>query len=173
MTIKTEPKLLRRTLSTFIDYGLYLIFYVWFLMTFGIQNEEGQYEIKNDSVGLIVLVVWFIYFPIIESIKGQTLGKLIMKLRVVTKSRNQISFGQAIKRHLVDMLDFFFFGLVAIIAIKNTPDHQRLGDLWAKTIVIGEDNFNCSNCRDTLTLTVDEIMKKEFVCPTCGTKNKI
>ena len=35
------------------------------------------------------------------------------------------------------MIDFFFFGIVAFITIKNTPDHQRLGDLLAKTIVIG------------------------------------
>ena len=168
MTIKTEPKLLKRTVSTIIDYGIYLAFYIWFLMTYGELNDEGAYAINNDPIGLWIIIVWFIYFPIIESIKGQTLGKLILGLRVVTKNGNSISFWQAVKRHLVDMLDFFFFGIVAIIAIKNTPDHQRLGDLWAKTIVIGGDTFSCSNCKELLALSAEEIIKKEFVCPKCS-----
>jgi uncharacterized RDD family membrane protein YckC len=30
----------------------------------------------------------------------------------------------------------FFFGLIAILTIKNTEKNQRLGDLWAKTVVV-------------------------------------
>ena len=173
MTIKTEPKLLRRTLATIIDYGLYLIFFSWLVTTYGAPNEEGGYTLNNDPKGWWIFVVWIIYFPIVESIRGQTLGKLILGLRVVTKNGHPISFGQAFKRHLVDAIDFFFFGIVAFITIKNTPDHQRVGDLWAKTLVIGGDNFDCSNCRDQLTLTTDEILKREFVCPTRKTTVKI
>ena len=173
MTIQTEPKLLKRTLATIIDYGLYLIFFSWLVITYGVPNDEGGYTLSNDPKGWWIFVVWIIYFPIIESIRGQTLGKLILGLRVVTKNGNPISFGQAFKRHLLDMIDFFFFGVVAFITIKNTPDHQRVGDLWAKTIVIGGDKFDCINCRASLTLTADEIVKKEFVCPTCKTAIKI
>ena len=172
MTIKTEPKLLRRSLATIIDYGLMFAFCIWLVTTYGVPNDEGGYTLNNDPKDLLVVIFWFIYFPIIESINGQTLGKLILGLRVVTKNGNPISFVQAFKRHLVDMLDLFFFGVVAIIAIKNTPDHQRLGDLWAKTIVIGGDKFDCKNCKEPLTLTADEIIKREFVCPTCKTTIK-
>lgn len=167
MTIKTEPKILRRSIATIIDYGLYLVFFSWFVVTYGQPNDEGGYTLSNDPKGWWIFVVWIIYFPIIESIRGQTLGKLILGLRVVTTNGDSISFGQAVKRHLVDMIDFFFFGMVAIITIKNTPDHQRVGDLWAKTIVIGGDNFACTNCGEPLTLTVTEMMNKEFVCPVC------
>jgi len=85
MTIKTEPKLLRRTLATIIDYGLYLIFFIWLVTTYGVLNEEGGYTLNNDPKGWWIFVVWVIYFPIVESIRGQTLGKLILGLRVVTK----------------------------------------------------------------------------------------
>jgi uncharacterized RDD family membrane protein YckC len=173
MTIKTEPKLLRRSLATIIDYGLYFIFFSWLVATYGVPNDEGGYTLSNDPKGGWIFVVWIIYFPIVESFRGQTLGKLILGLRVVTKNGNPISFGQAFKRHLVDMIDFFFFGIVAIITIKNTPDHQRVGDLWAKTIVIGGDNFACTNCRVPLTLTATEMMNKEFVCPGCKTTIKV
>lgn len=172
MTIKTQAKIQKRTLATIIDYGLYLTFYLWFLTTYGFPNDEGEYVIENDPIAIIVLVVWLFYFPIMESIKGQTLGKKILGLRVVTKSGNPISFWQAIKRRVADFLDFGPFGLVAYLTIKNTPDHQRVGDLWAKTIVIGGDDFACTNCRDQLTLTADEIIKREFVCPTCKTTVK-
>jgi uncharacterized RDD family membrane protein YckC len=140
--------------------------------TYGVPNEEGGYTLKGLK-GLWSEVVWFVYFPVIESIHGQTLGKFLLKLKVVTKSGNSISLWQAIKRHLVDILDFFFFGIVAFKAIKNTPDHQRLGDLWAKTIVIGGDEFDCPNCKEPLALSSEEIINKEFVCPKCHSTVKI
>jgi uncharacterized RDD family membrane protein YckC len=172
MTIKTQAKLQKRILATIIDYGLYLAFFIWAVTTFGEANEDGSYSLKGLK-GIWVEIVWVIYFPIIESITGQTLGKKIMGLKVVTMLGKPISLWQAVKRHLVDIFDFGFMGIPAIIAIKNTPDHQRLGDLWAKTIVIGGDDFACSNCREQLTLTADEIMRREFVCPNCKTTIKI
>lgn len=168
MTIKTQPKIQKRTLSTIIDYGLYLAFFIWAVTTFGEPNDEGGYSLKGLK-GIWVEIVWVIYFPVIESITGQTLGKKILGLRVVTKSGNSISFWQAIKRRICDFLDFGPMGLVAYLTIKNTPDHQRVGDLWAKTIVIGGDDFACSNCGQLASLTTDEIIEREFVCPTCGT----
>jgi uncharacterized RDD family membrane protein YckC len=173
MPLKTDPKLLRRTLSTLIDYGLYLLFFVWLVTTYGVPNDEGGYTLKNDPKGWWIFVVWRVYFPIIESIRGQTLGKAILGLRVVTKAGNPITFSQAARRHFVDIIDFFFFGIPAVIAIRNTPDHQRLGDLWAKTIVVGGDIFACSNCGESLALSSEEMMKKEFACPKCKAVVKI
>jgi uncharacterized RDD family membrane protein YckC len=169
MKINTEPKLLRRTLSTVIDYGFYLTFYIWFIMRYGLPNDEGGYTMSNDIRGLWVIIVWFIYFPMIESIRGQTLGKVILGLKVVTKNGHPISFMQALKRHVADAVDFCFFGLVAFITIKNTPDHQRVGDLLAKTIVVGGEGINCPNCGEQWTLTADEVVKNSFTCPKCKT----
>ncbi len=46
------------------------------------------------------------------------------------------TFGQSFKRHLLDPIDMFFFGLIGILTIKNSVKNQRLGDMWAKTIVM-------------------------------------
>lgn len=173
MIIKTKTKLLKRTLSAIIDYGFYFIFFIWLVTTYGVPNDEGGYTLSNDPKGWWLIVIWFIYFPIIESIKGQTLGKIILGLRVVTVHGTSISFKQAFKRHLIDMIDCFFFGIIGLITIKNTPNHQRVGDLWAKTIVIGGEKFDCTNCGEKLTLTAEAIIKKEFDCPTCKTITKI
>lgn len=173
MEIKTEPKILRRALAAIIDYGLYATFYFWLIMTYGVPNDEGGYSLSNDISGIWIFIVWFLYFPVIEAIRGQTLGKLILGLRVVTMNGNKISFGQAFKRHVVDIIDFFFFGIVAIILIKNTPGNQRLGDIIAKTIVVGGDTRKCANCRQVLTLSADDMIKGEFVCPACNETTRL
>ena len=173
MEIKTEPKLLRRALATVIDYGLYMAFYIGLIVTYGVENDEGGYTLSNDIGGLWIFIVWFLYFPITESIRGQTLGKLMLGLKVVSKRGSPISFGQALKRHLVDIIDFSFFGLIAFIIIKNTPDHQRLGDLLAKTIVIGGETRQCPNCHEPLVLSANEMVKNEFVCPKCHVTTKM
>jgi predicted RNA-binding Zn-ribbon protein involved in translation (DUF1610 family) len=91
---------------------------------------------------------------------------------VVSKFGCRISFSQAFKRHLLDFLDYSFFGLVAVVTIKNTPDHQRIGDLWAKTIVIGSEDVECQSCKAQLTISADEVIEGEFVCPACKMVNR-
>jgi len=44
---------------------------------------------------------------VIESINGQTLGKIIIGLKVVTKSGNDITFIESFKRRLLDLIDLF------------------------------------------------------------------
>jgi uncharacterized RDD family membrane protein YckC len=171
MSIKTDSKLQRRAVALIIDYTIFFVYFFWFGYTYGTPNDEGGFSI-NGWRGLWIEVGWFIYFPVVESLKGQTLGKMMLGLKVVTKNGNPISFVQAIKRHLVDIFDFSFFGLIAFITVKNTPDHQRLGDLWAKTIVIGGDAYTCSHCHEQLTLTHDEITRGKFTCPKCKSENE-
>jgi len=172
MTIIASPHLLRRYAAAIFDYGLYFAFFVWLIVTYGEPNEGG-YTLQNDPKALWIFVVWAGYFPVAESVKGQTLGKMILGLKVVSKTGRRISFGQALKRHIADLLDSIFFGLVALIAIKNSPAHQRLGDLWAETIVIGSEDVECSQCQTQLTISADEIVNGTFVCPTCQTTNNL
>lgn len=173
MIIKRQPEILKRAIATIVDYGLYITFFVWLVVTYGEPNGRGGYELKNDPKGWWIFIVWIAYFPVVESITGRTPGKLLMGLRVVTKLGNPISFSQAFKRRLFDFIDLFFFGIVAYVTVKNTPDHQRLGDLWAKTFVIGEGDLLCPNCKESVTLNTTEIVKREFVCPVCNNSVKV
>jgi uncharacterized RDD family membrane protein YckC len=76
----------------------------------------------------------------LEQFFGQTLGNAIVNLKPVGIQTNQKpTLTQSFKRHLVAPIDLFvLFGLVGYLTIKNTDKNQRLGDLWAKTIVIDE-----------------------------------
>lgn len=71
--------------------------------------------------------------------RGQTLGKRVMRLRVIDASGLRLDFAQVVVRNLlraVDLLPIFYLvgGSVALATRKC----QRLGDLGAGTIVVHE-----------------------------------
>ena len=135
--ISTKPNLWKRMFAGLIDYTFMFGILYTLCLYFGEPTEDGGYTL-NGLPGLSMIIIWFIYMIGFELKCGGTLGNLIFDLKVVSiKSNNaQISFGQSFKRHFVDMIDIWPFGLFGIILIKNTKYNQRLGDLWAKTIVI-------------------------------------
>jgi uncharacterized RDD family membrane protein YckC len=133
----TKPYLFRRFLAGLIDYSIvYLLFFV-FTMKFGEPNSQGGYSISGSLV-LIPMLFWFFIVVFLEAAYGATIGNSIVGLKPKSLERTSgvLSFGQSVKRHLLDPLDMFPFGIIGIIAIKNSDKHQRLGDIWAKTIVV-------------------------------------
>ena len=132
---KFKTNLKKRIFATILDYGLYLLAFYVYLMFFGHENDEGGQTVSG-LLALPIFIAWFVYFVVIEAFYGATLGHQGFNLKVLTLKRKDIEFTQALKRHLLDPIDIFFYGIPAIIAIKNSDRHQRIGDMWAKTIVV-------------------------------------
>ena len=135
MTFITKTNLKKRIIATLLDYSLFLLSTFLYITLVGHDNDEGGKTVS----GLLVLpipIFWFIYFVFIEAHYGTTLGHQALYLEVYTIERKEIEFIQALKRHLLDPIDILFYGIPAIIAIKNSDKHQRLGDMLAKTIVV-------------------------------------
>ena len=84
---------------------------------------------------LTALGVFIFYFPILEHLYGWTLGKKLMKLRVVTEQGAPIGLGAAVIRRLP-----FYFELLWLDGIfaPFTEKKQRAFDLVAKTVVVRE-----------------------------------
>lgn len=137
----TKPNLLKRFIAGLIDYLLVYGFFFAFVYAFGEPNNEGGYSVTG-ILSLIPFVFWFLIIVLTEVFLGATLGNALVGLKPqsLTKSNGELSLSQSIKRHLLDPIDMFPFGLVAIITIKNTDRNQRLGDIWAKTIVTEVEN---------------------------------
>ena len=135
MTFKYKTNLKKRIIATLIDYALFLIPTYIYIMYFGQDNNEGGRTV-NGIMTLPILIAWIIYFVVIEACYGATLAHQGLYLKVFTVDRKEIEWTQALKRHLLDPIDILFYGIPAIIAIKNSDKHQRLGDMWANTIVI-------------------------------------
>jgi uncharacterized RDD family membrane protein YckC len=84
-------------------------------------------------VGLSALALSVLYFPVLEAVYGQTVGKRVLGLCVTTEQREHIGWGAAILRRLP--LFFELFWLDALFALF-TRQRQRAFDLVAKTVVV-------------------------------------
>lgn len=133
--LKFKTNLKKRIFATIVDYGLYLLAFYDYVMFLGHDNDEGGKTVSG-LLALPIFIVWFIYFVLIETLYGATPGHMVFSLKVQTLNRKSIQLTQALKRHLLDPIDILLYGIPAIIAIKNSDKHQRIGDMWAKTIVV-------------------------------------
>ena len=89
------------------------------------------------AAGLMVLAIDMSYFFVMESLKGQTLGKKIMKLRVVHPDGSAATASKIAARTIARPIDYTLIGIVAVLA--SGKKRQRIGDMLAGTIV-REDN---------------------------------
>ncbi len=97
---------------------------------------------QTSAFGYVFSLLGYVaYHSICESMHGATLGKLICGLGVRTEDGKQASIGAAIIRSLGFYVDGMFFGAIGYFTMKGSPLQQRLGDKWAKTVVIQRSKF--------------------------------
>ncbi|MBF0107060.1 MAG: RDD family protein [Deltaproteobacteria bacterium] len=113
-------------------------------------------------IGLVILIIiavlifasiyhgYFIYF---EYKRGQTFGKRIFSLKVVSLKGGRLTLGQCVLRDLIRYIDcsMIFPGLIAIIASERG---QRLGDFAAQTLVTHYSTKELS--REAQYMNIDE-----------------
>jgi uncharacterized RDD family membrane protein YckC len=141
--IKTEPNTVLRFIAGLIDY-LIIFFGTMFLIYFlGEPTDDGGMAL-NGLPGLLPFGLWLIMTVGLEIGFGETFGNSLVGLKPIPKNgtNRKLTFAESFKRHLLDPIDMFFFGLVGIITIKNTDLNQRVGDLWGKTIVVKIKSLN-------------------------------
>jgi len=88
------------------------------------------------AVQAIVSLLPFLYFPLMEGLRGATIGKSILGMRVVTESGESVGVARAFIRYLGWFLDGLFAGGIGYWSASNSPLRQRFGDKWAKTVVV-------------------------------------
>jgi uncharacterized RDD family membrane protein YckC len=139
--ITTHPETGKRIGATLIDYGVIFTFFFFYIYGFGEPNEEGGYTV-NGLPALVPFGFWFLYLVVIEYNFGATLGHAIFQLTVTTMQHGKPSFGQILKRRIADVFDISMsFGIVAMILVLNSRYNQRLGDIWAKTLVVNKQKI--------------------------------
>lgn len=144
--IITKPNIGKRILGGIVDYIIIYTFFFIFLVAFGEPDAGGEYSV-NGLPALVPILFWGIMTIGLEQWFGATLGNSLVGLKPISIRKSsdnstfsgtdeKLTFGQSFKRHLLDPIDMFFFGLIGIITIKNTDKNQRLGDIWGNTIVV-------------------------------------
>lgn len=167
-----QPKILKRAFATIVDYGIFYALIFFLINQFGVISDDGSKSIKGIEA-LIIPVYWFLYFPVCEYRFSSTLGKLPFGLKVFSEDGKQITFLQALKRRIIDPIDLFTYGIVAFLAVKFSQNHQRLGDMFANTIVIGGEALRCINCNTKLSIEANEIIDNSYTCPECEYNGKV
>lgn len=131
---------LKRLGAALVDYGVFFLFLFAYAMMFGVRIGDTMWQIRGYGKMFFIFFVWFMYFPVIESRLGYTLGKGLFDLKVVDQRGKRPSFSQSLKRHVVDIIDIMFFSVIILVPRKTAVDYpRRLGDLWADTRVVSED----------------------------------
>ncbi len=141
-----EPKYVGvglRFLAQIFDAIPILIF--WFIVGNRIAAATGGlkadgFDLKGiPALVLMLLTLAFIilYFTVLETWwHGQSLGKKILGIRVLTENGGQVSPGQSFLRNALRLVDGFMAYLVAAIFIWRSGKKQRLGDRLAGTVVV-------------------------------------
>jgi uncharacterized RDD family membrane protein YckC len=101
-----------------------------------VTQVSGALSAVIAAAAAITLIVWFLYYTLLEGRYGQTLGKWFVKVKVVKEDGGPISYGDAAVRTILRIIDGLIDYLVGAILIWTSDKKQRLGDRLAHTAVV-------------------------------------
>ena len=107
-------------------------------LSFGLLNKQLDFPILGEE-SLSYVIVVFTYFIAMTYFFSQTLGKMIMKIKVETNKGDKLSFTDVIYRELVGRLLTIFLANLPYLAIAFTNKKKGLHDYIADTVVVKED----------------------------------
>ncbi len=133
-----------RLVAFFIDFILIIIYYLVVIANF------GYYEDADVWVYIAIRsLLWFpiFFYSVVQEIlfEGQTLGKRLMKIKVVKIDGFQATFSDYLVRWFLRIPDIWLFGIGCFVVIFS-KNLQRLGDMAAGTGVISlKDKVNINH----------------------------
>lgn len=169
----------KRFFAYVIDFSILLLFFISMkYFYYGGFGFKGVRMLKSH-VGLDILTIsipMLLYSLVSEvMMNGQTIGKKILKIRVMSLDGGEPSLSQYTVRWIFKVFEWPFFfgytffslqniagyiivtafcGVVVLIIISLSKKNQRLGDLAANTVVVNtESSFSVE---DTIFMNVDE-----------------
>ncbi|MGZ7169272.1 MAG: RDD family protein [Halobacteriota archaeon] len=101
-----------------------------------VQQVSGALSAGITAAAVITLIVWFLYYTILEGRYGQTLGKYFCKIKVVKEDGAPINYTEAAIRTILRIIDGIIYYLIGALLIWTSEKRQRLGDRLAHTVVI-------------------------------------
>jgi uncharacterized RDD family membrane protein YckC len=133
----------RRIVAALIDVAIIGMLLVIIAKSLG--NEEArEFSLWAETQGAprtLFFLLTFAYYFGTELVWAQTLGKRVMKVRVVREDGTKATAGPVLIRNVVRAVDWlpsvYVIGAISVFATGER--RARLGDLAAKTKVVGDD----------------------------------
>ena len=107
--------------------------FIVFLLGVGIMDDMGTVYF------IVVIALPFSFYTLVSEVlmNGQTVGKKVMSIKVVSMDGGQATAGQYIIRWLFQPVDFYMTVYsCAFLTVGFSDKSQRLGDMVAGTLVI-------------------------------------
>ncbi|MDB5023182.1 MAG: hypothetical protein JWP78_937 [Mucilaginibacter sp.] len=128
-----------RILARLIDLAIFFLIFV-----LGIFIASITELFRNSGAGAVILLtiyaVLFVFYDLIFEVfmNGQSIGKRIMKIKVISLDGAQPRFGQYLLRWLFRIVDFLIVepGVIALVVAAVSEKPQRIGDMVAGTMLI-------------------------------------
>ncbi|MBI5019085.1 RDD family protein [Candidatus Gottesmanbacteria bacterium] len=105
-----------------------LLIYIVFWLIPGVDMEDTW-------VNVAMFVAWTAYFVWMVGTYGATIGKMVLKLKIVKENGKRVSYSDALLRELASYLSLFVLG-IGFLSIGWDPRKQGWHDKIAKTIVV-------------------------------------
>ena len=106
--------------------------------SFGLLNRELYFPILGEE-GLSYVVVMFSYFILMTYYFSQTLGKMIMKVKVETNKGTKLKISDVLYREVIGRLLTIALFNIPYIVVVFTDKKKGLHDYIADTVVVKED----------------------------------
>jgi len=128
----------KRILAVVLDMIFLFLFYYFLFFLF---EKTGLLDkVSSWAFFSVLMLPYFLYYPLLQYWNnGQTLGKQLMKIRVVKIDNSHPEIGDFLIRWVLRLFEVNFIPGLAIIVMLFNDKRQRLGDIAAKTTVISED----------------------------------
>lgn len=137
-----------------------IIVYILFLAIFEIKIFESENSFSIILLLLLMSPIVFYTLMFETFMDGQTLGKKLVKIKVVKIDGYQAGFFEFLIRWIFSIIDIQMGYVPGVLSMVSTQHTQRLGDLAAGTAVITEKSkYNISH---TILMEVEDEYKPHF-----------
>ena len=151
----------KRLFAYLIDFTLLILYFTGMKYMYYGGYEQASEEVLKSHVGIDILTIslpMLLYSLVTEvMMHGQTIGKKLMNIRVISLDGGEAELSQYLVRWMFKVFEwpFFFgytiftrgniiayiivtgfFGIIVVIIIAVSKKNQRLGDLAANTVVV-------------------------------------
>jgi uncharacterized RDD family membrane protein YckC len=127
-----------RLVAWLVDLAIFVAYFILIAIAISTVSNLGSFFDDNPWIAVSLSVPFIFYNLVCEVwLNGQTIGKRVMKIKVISLNGEQATIGQYLIRWLFRVVDIYLMdGLPAFICVIVSEKKQRIGDIVAGTTVI-------------------------------------